>query len=181
MAKSSTAGSLAFLREGRAEINDAGCRGLVRRVAALGAETSGGSERGRTGGERLYVSRARARRRRVVNEESLWALLEARGFHRVFLEDMTWAEQIVAFREARELVAAHGAGLANLVFCEAGTRVVEFFDRAYVNPCYWRLAALKGLDYRPLVPAGDVALTQTLSANRNDLTADLARIARALE
>ncbi|MGC4075227.1 MAG: glycosyltransferase family 61 protein [Nibricoccus sp.] len=131
-------------------------------------------------GERLYISRARARRRRVVDEDVLSTRLEAEGFRTVFLEDMSWPEQIAVFRDAREIVSPHGAGLGNLVFCKAGTRVVEFFSRTYVNPCFWRLSALKGLDYRVVVPAGDEPLAQNLNANRNDINVDVAQVLRAL-
>ena len=131
-------------------------------------------------GERLYVSRDKARRRRVANEPELWAQLAARGFVKVHLEELTWRQQINAFRCAKIIVAPHGAGLANLVFCQAGTKVIELFHRSYVNGCYWQLAALKALDYRPVVSPGSVPLTQTLSENRADIEADVTQVLRAL-
>jgi capsular polysaccharide biosynthesis protein len=85
------------------------------------------------------------------------------------LEEMTWSDQIVAFCSAREIVAPHGAGLANLVFCERGTRVVELFNSEYVNPCFWRLAAVRGLDYRPVVDDPNGSVRQHLPANRCDI------------
>jgi capsular polysaccharide biosynthesis protein len=121
-------------------------------------------------GERLYISRSKARRRRVAREEeAIWPALEGRGFRRLFLEDMEWADQITAFCNAREVVSAHGAGLANLVFCKRGTRVVELFHYRYVNPCFWRLAAVKALDYRPVVDHPDRPLQQDLPSNRCDI------------
>jgi capsular polysaccharide biosynthesis protein len=131
-------------------------------------------------GERLYVSRAKARRRRVVQEESLWAALEPRGFQRLFLEDMTWAGQIAAFAHAREIVAPHGAGLANCVFCRPETRIVEFFHHGYVNLCHWRLASLKGLDYRPVVDDDGVPPRLDARANRHDIPVEIARVLAAL-
>lgn len=130
-------------------------------------------------GERLYVSRSKARRRRVVNEDALWSQLEARGFARVHLEDLSWAEQINAFRHARVIVAPHGAGMANLVFCRPGTRVVEFFHRAYLNPCFWRLAALQKLDYRPVVGRSTEPLAYDGRAGRLDIEADIGEIIHA--
>jgi len=132
-------------------------------------------------GERLYLTRVGARRRRVANESELWRALEADGFQRIRLEDLTWAEQINAFRHAKVIVAPHGAGLANLAFCRPGTRVIELFSRAYVHGCFWRLAALQGLDYRPVVPAGPEPLSQATAHNRLDLVADLARVRAALK
>ncbi len=131
-------------------------------------------------GERLYISRAKARRRRVSNEDALWPQLESRGFTRVYLEDLTWQEQINAFRHAKVIVAPHGAGLANLVFCRPETRVVEFFHRTYVNPCFWRLAALCELDYRPVVDASSQLLACDVRSGRLDIEADVKTVLNAL-
>jgi hypothetical protein len=131
-------------------------------------------------GERIYISREKTRRRRVSNEIELWPRLESRGFRRVKLEELTWKEQINVFSHAKEVVAPHGAGLANLVFCRTGTKVVELFNRAYVNGCYWRIAALKQLDYRPLVSAGRAALSADLSANRMDIPVEVAEVIAGL-
>lgn len=133
-----------------------------------------------TCGEKIYVSRSGARRRRVINEDELWRSLGSQGFARIHLENLTWSEQIAVFRSAKVIVAAHGAGLANLVFCQPGTRVVELFDRSYVNGCFWQLAALKELDYRPLVSPGEEPLAQQLSANRLDIDADVAAVLQTL-
>ena len=131
-------------------------------------------------GEKIYVSRAGARRRRVVGEEALRAELEARGFVTVRLEERSWAEQIALFRAAREVVAPHGAGLANLVFCAPGTRVVELFARDYVNPCYWRWAALGGLDYRPVVAEGLGELREERTAKGTDIAVEVGTVLAAV-
>lgn len=143
-------------------------------AAGLGASTS-------PFGERIYISRATARRRRVTNEAELWPLLQDAGFAKVELEQLTWAEQISAFRHAKVVVSPHGAGLANLVFCVPGTRVIELFQRAYVHGCYWRVASLQGLDYWPLVPRGPEPLGQTSQRNRLDIVADLSQLRAALD
>jgi hypothetical protein len=74
----------------------------------------------------VYVSRAGAGRRRVTNEEQLVRALEARGFLICRLEEMSVAEQVRLFAAARVVVAAHGAGLANLAFADSPI-VVELF------------------------------------------------------
>ena len=131
-------------------------------------------------GERLYISRERARRRRVANEPELWTQLAARGFVKLHLEELTWTQQINAFRAAKIVVAPHGAGLANLIFCEPGTKVVELFNRSYVNGCYWQLAALQDLDYRPVAPRAGEPLAQRLNGNRVDIAVDVAQVIAAL-
>jgi capsular polysaccharide biosynthesis protein len=131
-------------------------------------------------GDRLYLSREKARRRRVTNDTELWDWLRPRGFVKLCAEELTWSEQIEVFRRAKVIVAAHGAGLANIVFCQPGTKIVEFFNRSYVNGCYWRLASIQGLDYRPIVAAGSEPLTLALEANSLDINVDLPLIAKTL-
>lgn len=149
----------------------------ARRLRDFTAELGRGAA---TAGERIYVTRDRAGRRRVANEAELWEGLVARGFARVRLEDLTWEEQIATFRRAREVVAPHGAGLANLVFSAPGARVVELFNRAYVNPCYWRLAAVVGLDYRPVVARGDGPIKEGRAAKGADIDVSLGAVVAAL-
>jgi capsular polysaccharide biosynthesis protein len=131
-------------------------------------------------GERLYFTREKAGRRRVANEAALWAKLDELGFAKIALEDLSWAEQIAACRRARVVVAPHGAGLANLAFCGAGTQVVELVNRSYFNPGYWRLAALRGLDYRVVVSGGEGLLGEDRRANRADIEAGLDQVRLAL-
>jgi capsular polysaccharide biosynthesis protein len=130
-------------------------------------------------GEKIYVSRAKAGRRRVSNEAELEAALAAAGFATVRAEELSWAEQIAVFRAARVVVGPHGAGLANLVFCAPGTRVVELAHAEYFNPTFWRLAALRGLDYRPLATPAGRAVGEERRANRLDIEADVAAVLAA--
>jgi hypothetical protein len=58
--------------------------------------------------------------------------------------------------------------------------VVELFNRAYVNGCYWRLSAVCELDYRPLVALGSDRLRQELPANPFDIMVDLRELEAAL-
>ena len=64
-----------------------------------------------------------ARTRKLTNSEEL--LLALKGYEAVALEKMSIREQMKTFAEATHVVAAHGAGLANLLWCQPGTKVVE--------------------------------------------------------
>lgn len=131
-------------------------------------------------GERIYLTRETARRRRVTNEPQLWSELQAAGFAKIQLEHLTWTEQINVFRQAKIIVSPHGAGLANLVFCRPGTRVVELFNRSYVHGCYARVASLQHLDYWPVVPSAPEPLNQSSHSNRLDIEADIPQVHAAL-
>lgn len=76
---------------------------------------------------RLYIGRAREHGRHISNESELFAFLETLGFEYLLPEHLSFLDQVAAFRDAEVIVAAHGAGLANIAFCDAGTRLVELF------------------------------------------------------
>jgi capsular polysaccharide biosynthesis protein len=97
--------------------------------------------------EKIYISRRSAKRRTVNDETRLIAELQARGFHEVLLEKLSLQEQMRTFRAAKFVVAPHGAGLANLTFCQTGGKVIELFNNGYVHHCFAQLAGLVGMSY----------------------------------
>ncbi|GGA08090.1 DUF563 domain-containing protein [Okeania sp. KiyG1] len=97
--------------------------------------------------KRIYLSRKLASWRRVVNEEEVMNLLEKFGFVSLTLESMSIAEQVSYMAAAKVVIAPHGAGLTNLVFCSPGTKVIEFFSPKYVNSLYWRISNFCSLSY----------------------------------
>jgi hypothetical protein len=109
------------------------------------------------GFERIYVSRGDARHRTVTNEARVEELLKACGFKTVMTGQMSVADQIRTFASAEIVVAPHGAGLANLMFCRPGVRVLELFAPNYVNPLYWYMSNHIGLDYGYLIGQGQKA------------------------
>jgi capsular polysaccharide biosynthesis protein len=93
---------------------------------------------------RIYISRALASRRRVVNEDEVVACLSKYGFAVVRTETMTLEEQVDCFRAAEWIVGPHGAGLANILFAE-NVRIIEFLGD--LGPSAWhfqRLASTLG-------------------------------------
>ncbi len=101
--------------------------------------------------ERIYISRARADHRQILNEPEIIDYLQQHGFVTVTLEDLPFTEQIAHFAAAKVIVAPHGGGLTNLVFCHTGTKVVEFFSPNYLRTDYWMVSQLLGLRHYYLV------------------------------
>jgi hypothetical protein len=100
-----------------------------------------------SGTRRLYISRAHAVRRRVLNDDHLVGLLEREGFEVVTPENLDFRGQVRLFSTASIIVAPHGAGLANLLVSPRGTAVVELMSPSYVNPCYYSLCGAIGHRY----------------------------------
>jgi tetratricopeptide (TPR) repeat protein len=90
--------------------------------------------------KRIYLTRAEANYRRVLNELEVVEWLQKVGFVSVTLSELSVREQAALLAEAAVVVAPHGAGLTNLVFCQPGTKVLEIFPKNYSQPYYWALA-----------------------------------------
>ncbi|NET17110.1 MAG: DUF563 domain-containing protein [Okeania sp. SIO1H6] len=97
--------------------------------------------------KRIYISRKKASRRRVVNEEEVISFLDKFGFESITLESMSVAKQAALLASVKVVVAPHGAGLTNLVFCSYGTKVIELFAPEYLVKYYWIVSNVCGLEY----------------------------------
>lgn len=106
-------------------------------------EASGGR---RSSAKRLYVSRANAGHRRVVNEPEIVSHLAGHGFEAVRVEELAFCGQVSLFRDAEIIVAPHGGGLANLAFCTPGAKMIELFPPVSID-LYYRLASRLGIGY----------------------------------
>ena len=103
---------------------------------------------------RLLISRDRASKRRLTNEDELAAALAPHGYERVRLEDLSVSAQARAFADAESIVATHGSGLANLVFCQPGTRVLELFPGSRYD-LFARIAASVGARHETILGVAD--------------------------
>jgi hypothetical protein len=92
--------------------------------------------------ERVFISRRGPRS--LVNEPEVHGLLEKYGYHKVYFEDIPMAEQWSWARNARVVVALHGAALASLVFNRRGVKLIELFHPGYVVDMYRHLVNAVG-------------------------------------
>ncbi len=90
---------------------------------------------------RVYISRSRAGRRKLANEDELWPMFAERGFERVWMEELPLDEQVALMKQTAILAGPHGAGLTNMLFCPAGCRVLEIADLSFPNPNFYAIAS----------------------------------------
>lgn len=96
---------------------------------------------------RIYISRAKAQRRKLLNEKDIWPILKKLGFELVFMEEMSFPDQIRIMQQSEVVVAPHGAAITNILFCQPGTHVVEIADLSFPNPNFYALASAMGHHY----------------------------------
>ena len=119
----------------------------------------------------IYITRGKARRRRISNEETVFELLKKKGFEKIVLEDLQLKEQVKLFQEARVVVASHGAGLTNSMFMQKGQTIIELKSDNNRYWCFFSLARVFGLKYY-------YSLNKGSSANHRDanITVDIDRL-----
>lgn len=79
---------------------------------------------------KIFISRSKATKRKLTNEDEVLAILKDFGFTKIFLEDLSVQSQKRMFANSSHIIAVHGAGLTNLVFCKEKTKVIEIFPRS---------------------------------------------------
>ncbi|PGY09710.1 DUF563 domain-containing protein [Bacillus sp. AFS031507] len=95
--------------------------------------------------KRIFISRKWSRK--ITNEEQVMKVLTKYGFVKVDLESLSVADQVQLFSSAEVIIAAHGAALTNLTFCQPGTKILEIFTPSYIIPHYWAISSLGNLKY----------------------------------
>lgn len=86
---------------------------------------------------RIYIAR---NSRGIINEEELLSHLYPLGFQKVYLEKLSFLEQVQLFSEAEYVIGAHGAGFSNIVFCPQDVIIIEIFNQGWLSPTYWGLS-----------------------------------------
>lgn len=80
----------------------------------------------------FIISRKKTTQRRIINTDIILEKYIDKDFEIVFLEDLSFVEQMQLFRNAGIIIATHGAGLTNLIFCEKPI-IIEFFPTNRYN------------------------------------------------
>lgn len=89
----------------------------------------------------IYVSRQKAGKRKISNEQEVIKLMEKFGIEVLFMEDHSWAEQMLVLANSNVLIGLHGAGLSNMVMMPLGSRILEIRMETGVNQvCFFELA-----------------------------------------
>jgi len=130
----------------------------------------------------VYISRAQAPARKVLNEDAIMKVAQKYGFKKYTLEKMSYLEQVALFNQAKVILTPHGAGLSGLVYCEPETRVLEFFHPQYINACFYALCNTMELPYSYFIGKGKAPKEGVdLAMNMADITVDTGKLERAIK
>ena len=147
----------------------------VRQVAMAAASRFGGiADLPR----RLYISRADANTRRVLNEPELVEHLGRHGFTTLRLKDLDFLTQVRLFMNADIVVGAKGAGMTNIMFMDPKGRVISLSPDDFPDPFEWDIAQHVGLSYAEIYGVSRDSPYQ--GAGFRDFTIELDQLEAAL-
>ena len=83
--------------------------------------------------KKIYINRTdSAKTRGIDNADHIESFMVAQGFISITVSEHSVDEQIQLFNNANVVVGEHGAGLANVLFCE-NSYIIEIFPYNYHN------------------------------------------------
>ena len=104
-----------------------------------------------TSSAKLFLDRGDVKLRRMRDDSAIREVLVRHGYQSFIAHSGNFRDQVAAFASAGEIVAVHGAGLTNLLFCRPGTRVIEIFPENFVKSTYFWLARQLDPDYQYVI------------------------------
>jgi len=103
-----------------------------------------------SGHKRIFISRQKQKLRFIENENEVMQLLAHYGFEKIYMEDLSYEQQISICANAKYIVGPHGAGLANLLFAREDASVLELSGAPDIwKPVtdFYRLSNILNLKY----------------------------------
>lgn len=96
--------------------------------------------------KKYFVSRKNTQTVRLKNEEIVRSIFEKNGYIILYPEELTFEEQIQCFYNAACIVAASGAALTNIIFCQPGTQIVCLIPKEFEFHMYSTIAHMFSLE-----------------------------------
>jgi capsular polysaccharide biosynthesis protein len=134
--------------------------------------------------DKIFVNRRKAKYRKLENEDEVATCLKSRGFTEIDFDDMTIAQQIASVQHAKYIVIMHGAGMANCMFAQPNTKILELMHE-YTTPetyrfVYWILANRMQCTYYvqfcKTISSEDSELFRNITVNIDLLTENIDKI-----
>ena len=78
--------------------------------------------------EKIFIDRSNyiSIVRKIENEEKVYEILKKNNFSFIKPENYSFKDQIKMFFSAKKIAGVHGAGFANICFCNPSTEIIEF-------------------------------------------------------
>lgn len=103
-------------------------------------------------GDKIYISRKKATRKKFTDEERAEEVLISFGFDAVCMEDYSFFEQIAIMQKAKYLITITGAGTINTLFMPKDSHLIDLPHKDYITKSqykfhFYKLCNVLGISY----------------------------------
>lgn len=123
----------------------------------------------------IYITRSDTTTRQIENESEIVEALVKNGFKNICLSDFTIFEQAQIFNNAKIIISPHGAGLTNLIFCKAKTKILEIKNEAHHGSfthgeIYWHISNIFDLSYSTILCPSKIVGNKSSKVDKESLS-----------
>jgi len=101
--------------------------------------------------KKLYIARSSSAVSVFTNEDEVQQRVKEMGFDVVSFDGLTLSERMSIVSDAAVIVATHGPELTNMVFSDAGARIIEVMPNEHARPLFKTLSDHCGHHYSAVV------------------------------
>ncbi len=100
--------------------------------------------------ERIFIDRSDSKTNhcKFINNIQILEYFKKNKFKILQLSKLNFIDQVSIFNNAKIIVSPHGAGLANLIFCKKGTKIIEFKPKTNKNLLFKRISKINNLKHK---------------------------------
>jgi len=124
----------------------------------------------------IYISRGKAAYRKLLNEQELIAVIKDYDFKIVNLEDYSVAEQIYLLSQTRNLIAAQGAGMTNLLYMPAGGLIINLIHQEHHDLSFYNLTSSLNKNHDYILLQSNFPNPSIASPQNYNLAVDIEKI-----
>ena len=94
--------------------------------------------------EKIFICRGRASKRRKYNEQELLDVAINYGFEPIYPEELSIEKQINVYKNAKVIIAANGAALCNLIYCQSKCTLIMLCGSELATSLFSSLILMRG-------------------------------------
>ena len=125
----------------------------------------------------IYIDRSDSKEKhcKLINNDEIIKYLKKKNFKVLQLSKLNFIDQIRIFNNCKQIIAPHGAGLTNLIFCKKNTKVLEIFPKNHNQTrVYKKISKINKLNYV------SIKCDKTTFSKKGDMLLDITLIKKYL-
>jgi len=127
---------------------------------------------------RIYIERGKSKRK-ILNNSQIYDVLDKYNFE--IFDERSFEKADKIFAEANLIVGAHGAGMANLIFCQPHTKVFEIMPSSWPTPFFFSLSKVLNLDYSCMLGISEGNIFNDVNSCNANMTIEIPVFEKQIE